>query len=37
MDFDTFFMYFTQFYIVLLICLMLDCIRIKFSKKNKIE
>jgi hypothetical protein len=37
MDFDTFFKYFTQIYIVLLICLMLDCFRIKFSKKNKIE
>jgi hypothetical protein len=37
MEFDTFFKYFIQMYIVFLILLFLDCVRIKISKKNKIE
>ncbi len=36
-DFDTFFKYFVQCYIVFFILLILDCVRINISKKNKIE
>jgi hypothetical protein len=36
MDIDTFFKYFTVFYITLCIGLLIDCIVIKI-KKNKIE
>lgn len=37
MEVDTFFKYVIQCYIVLCILLLLDCIRIKITKNNKIE
>lgn len=37
MEFDTFFKYFIQIYILFFIILIIDCIRIKIYYKDKIE